>query len=183
MRSTQECLNRQRDLSVFSQLFVCSVGVLYRHNRLTVNGVVTYFVKKGDSNLRQREEQKQEAVQQRHKCPVLFMHVYCVTFPTKCGSHQSGHPQLIFVHRIMSGRSSFDSRQKPEFSLLQTIQTTSVDPLSCLSTARPTAEYFPVAKAAGTQSCQHSPAKMLKIITAIPPISLHGPQINNCHTN
>jgi len=68
-------------------------------------------------------------------------------------------------------------------SLLQTVQTASVDPHNCLSTARPTAEYFPVAKAAGTQSCQHSPAKMLKIITAIPPISLHGPQINNCHTN
>jgi hypothetical protein len=64
---------------------------LYRHKRLTVNGFVRCFVKEGDSNLLQPDEQKQEAVQQTNSRSVLLMHIYCLTFLTKCGSRQSGH--------------------------------------------------------------------------------------------
>lgn len=67
-------------------------------------------------------------------------------------------------------------------SLLEHVQSACVDPCSHLSTASPTRGYIPVGKAAGTRSWPLSSSKILKAQTALP-LKLHGPQINNSHTN
>ena len=53
-------------------------------------------------------------------------------------------------------------------SLVESAQTASVGLLSHLSTARPTGEYFPLAKVAGARSWPLSPTKILKINKTIP---------------
>jgi hypothetical protein len=57
-----------------------------------------------------------------------------------------------------------------------------MDPHRLLPTARPTAEYFPVANPSAAHSLTLSPTMIIKIHTALPSLLLHGPQINNCHT-
>ena len=81
------------------------------------------------------------------------MHVYCLTFFTKCGSRLSGHPYYSNqpTDNIRGIVVQFLA-EETYLSLLESDQTASGDPLVRLSTARPTGEYFPIAKAAGARS-------------------------------
>jgi len=48
-------MTKQTDGRLRLQLDICLFGwFLYRHKRLNLNGVVSYFVKKGDINVEQK---------------------------------------------------------------------------------------------------------------------------------